>query len=80
MSIQSHGTAYIARPTFERRKTLGHMRSINPNMIIINLANHRAANLWKSKFLIAQLETTAWQYLLPCGFFCDAWERFVKNV
>ena len=29
----------LTRPTLERRKTLGHLRSINPNMIIIHFAN-----------------------------------------
>ena len=40
------------RPTLERRKTLGHPRSINRNMII-HFANqshiHRPANFWKLK-------------------------------
>ena len=38
-------------------------------MIIDNLANHRPDNFWKSKCLMAQLKTTAWQYLrYPVAF------------
>ena len=38
----------IKRPTLERRKTLGHLSSINPNMIIHFANQSQTANFWKS--------------------------------
>ena len=44
---------------------------------MINIANHRPANFWKSKCLMAQLETTTWPYLrCPVAFFATHGKDF----
>ena len=64
LRINKDQQPHQTRPTLERRKTLGHIRSIDPNMI------EQPRNFWKKKCLMAQLETTAWQYLRwPVAFF-----------
>ena len=54
----------------ERRKPSATLYPLILTWLLINLANRRGANFWKSKCLMAQLETTAWQYLrCPVVFF-----------
>ena len=54
---------FWARPMLERRKTFGHLRSINRNMIITWQTNHRPANFWKLKkpFFLTFHEKKLWK-------------------
>ena len=66
------------RPTFEHRKTLDHIRSINPNMI------DQPRQLLKIKMLNGTAARNHPMAIpaLACGVFCDAWpwEMIWKNI
>ena len=67
---------YKTRPTLEHRKTLGLIRSINPNMFIDQPRQSQTCQLLKIKMLNspAQNHRTAMP-ALPCGIFLQCMGR-----
>ena len=68
-------------PTLERRATLGRLRSINPDMINhFTSQSQTCQHFLKSKCLMAQLDTTALQYLHRRAPFWYRWKEFLFIV
>ena len=68
---------FYTRRTLECRKTFGHIRSINPNMFLINQS--QTCQLLKIKMLNGPARNHYMAiHTLLCGIFCDAWEGFLS--
>ena len=67
----------LTRPTLERQKTLGHIRSINPNMIIDYPRQSQSCQLVKIKMLNGSARNHRMTIpALPCGFFATHGKDF----